>query len=183
MGNFISSNTYDPSHVDTSAKWRPTASSFPYAESDEEVSDEEELSSSEEKEINLSKDSLDKKWKQQSSGDFLRGDPQSFGRNFHGIAFENFSHRSGISPLAGMYKNMDGPPIGTGGSSQAFKTTGNHKSIETYKGFTKGNVKSKKRKSQKKFRLKDYFENLEEADHELLENFFLSNKALLYFNV
>jgi len=179
MGNFISSNTYDPTHVDTSAKWRPSVSTFPYYED----SDEEALDLHDYEEVEDDKEFLNKKWKQQSSGDFIKGDTQSFGRSFHGIAFENTSHRSGISPIAGLYKNMDGPPIGTGGSGQAFKTTGNFRRRENQDGFTKGNLKSKKAKSKKKFRIQDYFKNLKEADHELLENFFLSNKALLYFNV
>lgn len=177
MSNYISSNTYDPTHVDTSAKWRPSVSTFPYYE----FEDSEEDFFEDEIEDNI--EFINKKWKQQDSGDFIKGDPQSFGRNFHGIAFENIEHRSGISPIPGLYKNMDGPPIGTGGSGQAFRTTGNFKRKGTLWGFTRGNVKSKKRKPENKFRIKDFFENLEAADHDLLENFFLSNKALLLFNV
>jgi len=182
MGNYISSNTYDPTHIDTSAKWRPSVSTFPYYESDE---DSDEMSEEESFEFDFDdeREFINAKWKQQDSGDFIKGDPQTFGRNFHGIAFESASHRGGISPIAGLYKNMDGPPIGTGGSGQAFKTTGNLRRTGTLWGYTKGNVKSKKRESEKKFRLRDFFENLEEADHDLLENFFLSNKALLRFNV
>jgi len=175
MGNFVSSNTYDPAHVDTSAKWRPTVSTFPYYEDIEEESSEEEI------DLNDEREQINKKWKQQSSGDYYRGDPQTFGRNFHGIAYEGVSHRSGISPIAGMYKNMDGPPVGTGGSGQAFRTTGMLKRTGTQWGFTKGNVKSKKRKPKIKFRIKDFFEDLEEADHDLLENFFLRNKSIFIF--
>ena len=43
MANFISSNTYDPTHVDTSAKWRPEVATFPYSN----ASDFEEESESE----------------------------------------------------------------------------------------------------------------------------------------
>ncbi len=175
MGNFVSSNTYDPTHVDTSAKWRPSVSTFPYYEGDEEESSEKIYDFDEERE------QINKKWKQQSSGDYHRGDPQTFGRNFHGIAYEGVSHRSGISPIANLYKNADGPPIGTGGSGQAFRTTGMPRRTGTLWGYSKGNVKSKKQKSKGKFRLKDFFEDLEEADHDLLENFFLSNKSIFIF--
>jgi len=174
MGNFVSSNTYDPTHVDTSAKWRPSVSTFPYYDVDEESSEEEIDLDDERAQIN-------KKWKQQSSGDFIKGDPQTFGRNFHGIAFESTGHRSGISPIAGLYRNLDGPPVGTGGSGQAFNTTGNLRRTGTLWGFTKGNVKSKKKNTKRKFRIKDFFEKLEETDHELLENFFLRNKSIFTF--
>jgi hypothetical protein len=177
MSNYISSNTYDPTHVDTSAKWRPSVSTFPYYDADDEFDFEED-------EIDMDDEryQVNKKWKQQDSGDYIKGDPQTFGRNFHGIAFEAASHRSSsISPIAGLYKNMDGPPIGTGGSGQAFKTTGNFKRTGTLWGFSRGNVKSKKRKGKKKFRLKDFFEDLESADHDLLENFFLRNKSIFTF--
>jgi len=176
MGNFISSNTYDPTHVDTSAKWRPSVSTFPYYEEDSEFDIEEE-----EYDLDDERYQVNKMWKQQDSGDFIKGDPQSFGRNFHGIAFENINHRSGISPIAGLYKNADGPPIGTGGSGQAFRTTGNLRRTGTQWGFTRGNVKSSKRKPSIKFRIKDFFEDLEEADHDLLENFFLKNKSIFTF--
>ena len=175
MGNFISSNTYDPTHVDTSAKWRPTASAFPYFEADEEESTEEEF------DLEDDLESLKKKWKQQTSGDYYRGDTQSFGRSVPSTVYEDIGHRKGISPIAKLYKNMDGPPIGTGGSGQAFKTTGNLRRTGTQWGFTKGNVKSKKPKSKVKFRLKDFFEDLEEADHDLLENFFLKNQSIFTF--
>jgi len=178
MGNFISSNTYDPTHVDTSAKWRPTASAFPYYEADEEIESESE----EEYDFDDERIAINKKWKQQDSGDFIKGDPQTFGRNFHGIAFEGVGHRSkDISPIANLYKGADGPPIGTGGSGQAFRTTGNLRRTGTQWGFTRGNLKAKKKKPKVKFKIQDFFENLEEADHELLENFFLSNKSIFIF--
>lgn len=177
--SYISSNTYDPSRVDTSAKWRPTVSTFPYSYIEEEESDEE-ISDGE---FDDDRFLINKKWKQQDSGDFIMGDPQTFGRNFHGIAYENVSHRSGISPIAGLYKNMDGPPIGTGGSGQAFRTTGNFRRTGTVWGYSNGNVKSKKRKNKSKFRLKDFFNNLEESDCALIEHFFLRNKAFLGFNI
>ena len=175
MGNFVSSNTYDPTHVDTSAKFRPSPSAFPYYDADEEESTEEVF------DLDDEKYQLNTKWKQQTSGDYYRGDTQSFGRNFHGIAYEGANHRSGISPIAGLYKNADGPPIGTGGSGQAFRTTGMLKRTGTQRGFTRGNVKSKKREPKIKFRIKDFFEDLEEADHDLLENFFLRNKSIFIF--
>lgn len=176
MSNYISSNTYDPTHIDTSAKWRPTAATFPYSDVDEEFDFDEE-------EIELRRDSIvNKKYKEQESGDFIKGDPQSFGRNFHGIAFEAANHRSGISPIANLYKGKDGPPIGTGGSGQAFRTTGNLRRTGTQWGFTMGNVKSSKRKGENKFRLADYFsEDFESEDHELLENFFLKNQCIFNF--
>tara|TARA_B100000035_G_C21023434_1_gene565073 strand:- start:1658 stop:2188 length:531 start_codon:yes stop_codon:yes gene_type:complete len=176
MGNFISSNTYDPTHVDTSAKWRPQASAFPYYEADDE-----EESTEEDFDLDDEIESLGKKWKQQTSGDYYRGDPQSFGRSVLSTVYENMSNRKGISPIANLYKNADGPPIGTGGSGQAFRTTGMPRRTGTLWGFTKGNVKSKKRKPRIKFRLKDFFEDFEEADHDLLENFFLSNQSILTF--
>jgi hypothetical protein len=177
MGNFVSSNTYDPAHVDTSAKWRPKASAFPYAEADEEEETSEEIF-----DFDDEREQINKKWKQQDSGDYIKGDTQSFGRNFHGIAFEGVGHRSkDISPIANLYKGADGPPIGTGGSGQAFRTTGNRRRTGTLWGFTKGNVKSKKRPGKVKFRIKDFFKELEPADHELLENFFLSNESIFIF--
>lgn len=176
MANFISSNTYDPTHVDTSAKWRPEVATFPYSN----ASDFEEESESEEIDDIVS--AMSKKYKEQESGDYYRGDTQSFGRSFHGIAYESINHRSGISPIAGLYKNMDGPPIGTGGSGQAFRTTGMIKRTGTIDGYAKGNVKSKKNNGGYKLRLKDFFEeNLETNDYKLLENFFLRNQCFFNF--
>ena len=44
MSNFIASNTYDPTHVDTSAKFRPKTGTFPYDNEDEEFDFNEEES-------------------------------------------------------------------------------------------------------------------------------------------
>ena len=48
--------------------------------------------------------------------------------------------RSTISPFSHnqLYPNGTGPIIGTGGSDQAFRTTGNHMSTGTEKGWNKG---------------------------------------------
>lgn len=176
MSNFISSNTYDPSHVDTSAKWRPKSATFPYSDVDEEFDLNDE-----EYEV-TKKDIARKKYKEQESGDFIRGDVQSFGRNFHGIAFEAANHRSGISPIAGLYKNMDGAPIGTGNASQAFRTTGPRRRTGDERAFTMGNVKAVKKKAKPKFSILDFFdENSEDENCELLENFFFKNQCIFNF--
>lgn len=178
-GNFISSNSYDPTNVDTSAKWRPKVSSFPYEEPDDF---DEEIDYDEDSEID-DEVFTGQKWKHQESGDFLRGDPTSFGRAFQAIALEEeMGHRSGISPVAGLYKNISGPPLGTGGAGQAFKTTGNYQHIGDFRGFSRGNIKDAEKPQKPKLRIKDIMaQDMEESDHKLLENFFLNNRGIFSF--
>jgi len=178
MSNFISSNTYDPTHVDTSAKWRPQAATYPYSDPDEEFDfDEEEVEL-------VSNKTLNKKYKElgRGSGDHMAGDSRSFG-TYQGMRYnESISHRSGISPVAGLYKNMDGAPIGTGNANQAYRTTGPRRRTGSERAFTMGNVKASKRKGENKFRLLDFFnDDFENEDLKLIENFFLKNQCIFSF--
>ena len=178
MSNFIASNTYDPTHVDTSAKFRPKTGTFPYDNEDEDFDFNEEESELVPNKI------LNKKYKElgRGSGDYMAGDSRSFG-TYQAMRYnEAVSHRSGISPIAGLYKNLDGAPIGTGNAGQAFRTTGPRRRTGDERAFTKGNVKAFKKSSKPKFSILDFFdENSDDEDCKLLENFFLKNQCIFNF--
>jgi len=189
-GNFIGMNTYDPSHVDTSAQWRPKGGLFPYFLSDEEIADNdserEEYEEGDEIEHDSFKTNFKSKWKQQQTGDFIKGDTQTFGMSVPSMAYEgrnnSMQHRGGISPIVGMYKNIDGPQLGGGGAGQAFKTTGNYVRTGTINGFSKGNIKVKRKKQpEREVGLKAFFDSINEEDNDLLENFFLNNSSIFEF--